>query len=91
MNEKTLNNQSETNWARLKSKTDEEINTSEIQPLGERFFANAKVRMPKNKVSVLVNVDKDISEWYEAQGEDSKDLMTTALRIYAETHREIHN
>jgi uncharacterized protein (DUF4415 family) len=84
MNEKTLNNQSETNWARLKSKTDEEINTSEIQPLGERFFANAKV-------SVLVNVDKDISEWYEAQGEDSKDLMTTALRIYAETHREIHN
>jgi uncharacterized protein (DUF4415 family) len=91
MNEKTLNNQSETNWARLKSKTDEEINTSEIKPLGDRFFANAKVRMPKNKVSVLVNVDKDISEWYEAQGEDSKDLMTTALRIYAETHREIHN
>ena len=90
MNEKTLNKQSGTDWARIKAMTDEEINTSEIPPLGEKFFANAKLRMPKNKVSVVVNIDKEISEWYEAQGEESKNLMTIALRIYAEAHKEIH-
>ena len=90
MNEKTLNKQSETNWAKLKKMKDEEIDTSEIPPLGEKFFANAKLRMPKNKVSVIVNLDKDINKWYESQSEEAKNLMTVALRIYAEAHMEIH-
>ena len=47
MNEKTLNKPSETNWAKIKAMKDEEIDTSEIPPLGEKFFANAKLRMPK--------------------------------------------
>jgi uncharacterized protein (DUF4415 family) len=70
--------------------TDEEIDTSDIAPLDESFFANATLRMPKDKISVIVNVDRETSEWYEAQGEDRKDLMSEALRIYAEAHKEIH-
>lgn len=90
MSEKTLNKQSETNWAKLETMKDEEIDTSEIPALGEKFFANAKLRMPKNKVSVIVNLDKEVSDWYESQGEEAKNLMTAALRIYAEAHKEIH-
>jgi uncharacterized protein (DUF4415 family) len=69
---------------------DEEIDNSEIPPLDERFFANAKLRMPKNKVSVIVNLDKEVSDWYESQGDEAKNLMNVALRIYAEAHKEIH-
>jgi uncharacterized protein (DUF4415 family) len=69
--------------------TDEEIDTSDIPPLDEKFFANARLRMPKGKIAVTVSVDKDVSDWYQAQGDESKSLMSAALKIYAEAHREI--
>jgi len=90
MNEKAFSEPSETNWTKLAAMTDEEIDTSDIAPLDDEFFADAELRMPKGKVSVLVNVDEDVSDWYEAQGEEAKNLMSAALRIYAEAHKEIH-
>jgi uncharacterized protein (DUF4415 family) len=89
MNEKDLKKQSETDWTRLEAMTDEEIDVSDIPPLGEKFFANAKLRMPKGKVSVLLNVDEETNDWYRAQGDEAKELMTVALKIYAEAHREM--
>lgn len=90
MSENNLKNTSDTNWAKLEAMTDEEIDTSDIPPLGEKFFANARLRMPQGKVAVTVSVDKDVIEWYQAQGENSKALMSAALKIYAEAHGEIH-
>ena len=69
--------------------TDEEIDTSDIPPLDEKFFSNARLRMPRGKVAVTVSLDKDVSDWYQAQGEESRALMSAALKIYAEAHREI--
>ena len=89
MSENNLKNTSQTNWAKLETMTDEEIDTSDIPPLDEKFFANARLRMPKGKVAVTVSVDKDVNEWYQAQGEESRALMSAALKIYAEAHREI--
>jgi hypothetical protein len=45
--------------------------------------------MPKGKVSVLLNVDEETNDWYRAQGDEAKELMTVALKIYAEAHREM--
>jgi uncharacterized protein (DUF4415 family) len=89
MSENSLKNTSQTDWARIDAMTDEEIDTSDIAPLGESFFANAQLRMPKGKVAVMVSIDKEISDWFDSQGEDSKSLMSAALRIYAEAHREL--
>ncbi len=69
--------------------TDEEIDTSDIPPLDEKFFANARLRMPPGKVAVTVSLDKDVSDWYQLQGEKSRELMSVALKIYAEAHQEI--
>lgn len=69
--------------------SDEEIDTSDIPPLDEKFFANARLRMPRDKVTVTVSVDKDVVDWYQAQGDESKALMSAALKIYAEAHKEI--
>lgn len=90
MNESNLKNTSQTDWAKIEALTDEEIDTSDIPPLDQRFFANAKLRMPKGKVAVVVSVDEDVSDWFQAQGEESRNLMSAALRIYAEAHRETH-
>ena len=78
---------SETNWTRVDAMTDEDIDTSDIPPLDEAFFANAKVRLPE-KVSVTVNVDADVLEWFQAQGEEFQNRINAALRIYAESHKE---
>ena len=40
--------------------TVEEIDTSDIPPLDEAFFANAKLRLPKGKVPVVISVDADV-------------------------------
>ncbi|HYG82417.1 MAG TPA: BrnA antitoxin family protein [Pyrinomonadaceae bacterium] len=67
---------------------DEDIDTSDIPPLDDTFFANAKLRLPGNKVPVTVNVDADALEWFKAQGEESQNRINAALRIYAEAHKE---
>jgi uncharacterized protein (DUF4415 family) len=70
--------------------TDEEIDTSDIPPLDETFFANARLRMPEQQVSVTLDVDADVLAWFKAQGEDYRNRINAALKIYAEAHTEQH-
>ncbi|HEX8160381.1 MAG TPA: BrnA antitoxin family protein [Pyrinomonadaceae bacterium] len=69
---------------------DEEIDTTDIPPLDETFFANARLRVPGKKVSVTLDVDADVMEWFKAQGEDFRSRINAALKIYAEAHQERH-
>ena len=87
MSASDLKKPSETDWTRVDALSDEEIDTSDIPPLDEAFFADAKLRVPK-KVSITVNVDADVLEWFRAQGEEFQARMNAALRIYAEAHKE---
>lgn len=88
MSANDLKRPSETNWAKVDAMTDEEIDTSDIPPLDEAFFANAKLRLPKGKVPVVISVDADVIEWFKAQGDEYPRLLNAALRIYAEAHKE---
>jgi uncharacterized protein (DUF4415 family) len=88
MNASNLKKPSETDWTRIDAMKDEEIDTSDLPPLDETFFTNAKLRMPEKKVSVTVNVDEDVIEWFKAQGEEFQNRINAALRIYAEAHKE---
>ena len=47
---------SNTDWARLDAMTDEEIDTSDIPPLTEEFFARAVLRMPPELQSTLMRL-----------------------------------
>lgn len=77
-----------TDWERVRAIADEEIDTSDIPPLDEAFFANARLRLPGKKVSVTLDVDADVLEWFKAQGEEFQKRINAALRIYAEAHKE---
>jgi uncharacterized protein (DUF4415 family) len=70
--------------------TDEEIDTSDIPPLDEAFFAGARLRVPGKKVFVTLDVDADVLEWFKAQGEECRSRINAALRIYVEAHKEQH-
>ena len=66
--------------------TDKEIDTSDIPPLEDAFFANAQLRTPKGKVPVVMSVDADVFQWFKSHGAEYQNLINTALRIYAEQH-----
>lgn len=88
MSVKDLKKPSETNWERIDQMTDEEIDTSDIPPLDDAFFAKAKWRMPKGKTAVTLSIDAEVLEWFEAQGAEFQRRINEALRIYAEAHRK---
>jgi uncharacterized protein (DUF4415 family) len=88
MSDRNLKKPSETDWARIDSMTDEEIDTSDIPPLDDQFFARAQWRMPKRKTAVTLSVDDDVLKWFEAQGAEFHQRINAALRIYAEAHQE---
>jgi len=72
---------------RFDAMTDEIIDTSDIPPLTEDFFATAKWRMPKPKVKVTVEVEPEVIEWFKAQGKNYRRYLAAALRIYAQAHQ----
>ncbi len=82
-----LESSSKTNWERVDRMTDEEIDTSDILPLDDDFFAKATLRLPEGRVPVLMSVDADVFEWFKSQGAEYQALINTALRNYADSHK----
>jgi uncharacterized protein (DUF4415 family) len=79
-----MKNYSESDWARVDAMADEDIDTSDIPPLTESFFQHARVRMPKRRVNM--QIDADLLQWFQSQGEDYERRMNAALRLYVEAH-----
>ena len=52
--------------------TDDMIDTSDIPPLADNFFATAKWRMPKPKAKVTVEVEPEVLDWFKAQGTNGR-------------------
>ncbi|MEK6284966.1 MAG: hypothetical protein AABO57_04430 [Acidobacteriota bacterium] len=59
MNASNMNKPSETDWERIEKLTDEEIDTSDIPPLDDTFFAKASLRMPRPQVPVTLHVNAE--------------------------------
>lgn len=87
MSANDMNKPTKTNLEHFDAMTDDMIDTSEIPPLTEDFFASAKWRMPKQKVKVTVEVEPEVMEWFRAQGENYQRYLAAALRIYAQAHQ----
>ena len=86
MKDSNTKSSSATDWERIDKLSDKQIDTSDIPPLDAEFFARATLQMP-SQFTVVLNVDADVLEWFQAQGEKSKERMDAALRIYAEAHK----
>lgn len=82
-----MDSTSKTNWERVDALSDEDVDTSDIPPLGEDFFRAAMGRRPR--LTVAVEVDPETLAWYEAQGEARAERLAAALRVYAQAHRPL--
>lgn len=72
---------SRTDWDRLESMTDEDIDYSDIPPLSDTFFQRAKLYVPENHAIIL---EADVFAWFASQGKEYHTLVNTILRQYIE-------
>ena len=89
MNAKPSKKSSATDWKRVDAVRDSEIDTSEIPPLDNAFFEQAKLRLPEKKQSVTVRLDADVLEWFRAQGKGYQTRINAVLRLYMELHKDV--
>jgi uncharacterized protein (DUF4415 family) len=80
-----MNKQSQTDWDRVDSLKDEEIDYSEIPDLGENeaFWSRAEVVVP-----VTIWLDPEVLAWFKAQGEGYEARIIEALQAYKQTHQK---
>lgn len=86
MSDKDMSKRTKSDLARLDAVTDDAIDTSDIPALRDDFFARAKWRLPRNMVTVEVEIEQDILDWFKSQGAGYERYLAAALRIYAEAH-----
>lgn len=91
MSRDDLNSTSGTNWAALESMSEEDIDYSDIPPLTDDFFDRATLRIPANQAQNMVQLDPDVKQWFEAQGEHYKTLINNVLRQYIESNKTQHS
>jgi uncharacterized protein (DUF4415 family) len=85
-----MSNTSKTDWARIDAMSDDEIDTSDIPPLTDKFFSTAKLRMPSSSLAtVAIRVDSETLSWFQSKGEEAEQHMAAALRIYAEAQKNV--
>ncbi|MBE9072835.1 BrnA antitoxin family protein [Microcystis sp. LEGE 08355] len=90
MSRNDLNSTSRTNWAALESRSEENIDYSDIPPLTDEFFERATLRIPADRAHNLVQLDPDVNQWFQAQGEQYKTLINKVLREYIESTQTQH-
>lgn len=82
-----------TDWPRVLALTDEEIEQSikddpDVAPLlDEEWFRTAKLVMPERKVPIALRVDREVVDWFKAQGSRYQTRMNAVLKAYMKAHQ----
>ncbi|MEH2248067.1 BrnA antitoxin family protein [Nostoc sp.] len=88
MNNESISSKSKTDWARLDAMSDEDIDLSDCPEVTPEMFVKAVVRRsPSRQARVTLTIDRDVLEWFEAQGDRAEQQMALALKIYAEANK----
>ena len=77
---------SQTNWVRIDSLKDAEIDTSDIPEQGKAFFQRAVLKLPEPKTAVTIRLDRQVLEWFKARGPGYQTRINALLRAYMEAH-----
>jgi uncharacterized protein (DUF4415 family) len=82
MKKKSTSGQSGTDWEWLDKAPDDEIDFSDIPPLGEDFWREATLRLPKPKKMVSIRLDEEILEWFKKKGPGYQTKINAVLKAY---------
>jgi uncharacterized protein (DUF4415 family) len=65
---------------RIDAMTDENIDYSDIPPLGDEFFTQKTVSFSPSKQQLTIQIDQDILEWLKAEGKGYETRINHILR-----------
>ncbi|HEX4427198.1 MAG TPA: BrnA antitoxin family protein [Terriglobales bacterium] len=82
-NGKNTKTQSKTDWKRIDSLRDEDIDYSDIPRLGPDFFANA-ILWPGPKKQITLRLDPDVVAFFRKTGKGYQTTINAVLRKYVE-------
>ena len=77
---------SRTNWKRVDSMTEQEIDYSEIPELGPDFFSEA-IRWPGKKKQITLRLDPDVLAFFRKHGKGYQTIINAVLRKYVESRK----
>ena len=86
MKKKSTEMKSRTNWKRLHSMRDGDIDFSDTPRIDPAIFKKMVVRMPKPKELVSIRIDPDVLGWFRQQGRRYQTRINAVLRSYVEAH-----
>ncbi len=91
MKKKVITKKSQTDWARLQTMQDNEIDLSDSPELTPEIFALAIVRrglqpVPR-KSQLTLRLDQDVLEWFRKQGQGYQTQINALLRAYMNAHK----
>ncbi len=92
MKNELISSTSLTDWARVDAMDDHDIDFSDCPEITPEMFERAVVRrglQPVRPTSPLtLQIDQDVLDWFQAQGQHYQALINTLLRAYMEAHRQ---
>jgi uncharacterized protein (DUF4415 family) len=90
MSKSTISKKSQTDWERLETMEEEEIDVSDIPELTPEMFAKAVVKRglktKENKAQLTIRVDRDVLAWFKTQGRGYQTRINSLLRAYMEAN-----
>jgi uncharacterized protein (DUF4415 family) len=78
---------SKTNWTRVDSLSDRDIDYSDIPELDKNFFKSATLVLPEPKTTMTIRLDQQVLEWFKAKGPGYQTRINALLRAYMEAHK----
>lgn len=79
---------SQTRLKELASRSDKQIDYSDIPELDEAFFEKAKlVRPAADKRQITIRIDADVLDWFRAQGKGYQTHMNAILKAYVHSQK----
>lgn len=79
---------SQTRLKELASRSDQQIDYSDIPELDEAFFEKAKlVRPAADKRQITIRIDADVLDWFRDQGKGYQTHMNAVLKAYMHSQK----
>ncbi len=82
--------QSQTDWKKVDTMTDKDINLSDLPEVSPEKFAKAIVRKGlkpiANKTQITLRLDTDVLNWFKAQGRGYQTNINALLKAYKDAN-----
>ena len=86
MSVKALRKRSRTDWQRIETMKDQDIDVSDNPELGEQFFKEA-IWWPAPKQQITLRLDPDVLAFFRKRGRGYQTAINAILRKYVEARK----